>query len=169
MKRRLYFLIPDVEHTRAVIHELQTTGVPVNQMHVLPGTGIDLQDLPRATGRQQRDFGKRLETLLWDGNLAVFFIALAALLLMAWLQPTWYWLMLPVAVMLVTFLLGEEFTRRIPNVHISEFQDALHHEEILLMVDVPADQVAAVEDRVHRHHPEAVAGGVGWHVDALHA
>jgi hypothetical protein len=169
MKRRLYFLLPDVEHTRAVIHDLQKTGVTSDQVHVLAGTGIDLQDLPRANGRQQRGFGERLETLLWDGNLAVFFTALAALLPMAWLQLAWYWLMLPAAVMLVTFVLGEEFTRRIPNVHVSQFRDALQHEEILLMVDVPANQVAAVEGLVPRHHPEAVAGGVGWQVDALHA
>jgi len=35
------------------------------------------------------------------------------------------------------------------------------------MVDVAARQVANVEDLVHRHHPEAVVGGVGWNVDAL--
>lgn len=169
MKRRLYFLSPDVEHTRAVLRELEMTGISTGQVHVLAGPGIDLQELPRATGRQLRDFGKRLETLLWDGNLAVFFIALCALLHMAWLQLAWYWLLLPAAVMLLTFLLGEEFTRRVPNVHLSEFRDALQHEEILLMVDVPVSEVAAVEELVHRHHPEAVAGGVGWHVDALHA
>jgi hypothetical protein len=70
--------------------------------------------------------------------------------------------------MLATFLTGVEFTRHIPNVHLSEFTDAIHHREILLMVDVPVAQVAQVEKRVHRHHPEAVAGGVGWHSDALH-
>lgn len=169
MKRRLYFLLPDVEHTRAVISELEMTGVSTGQMHVLAGPGIDLQDLPRATGRQQRDFGQWLETVLWDGNLAVFSIALAALLLIAWLQPAWYWLLLPTAVMLVTFVLGEEFTRRIPNVHLSEFRDALQHEEVLLTVDVPVSEVASIEERLHHNHPEAVAGGVGWYFDALHA
>jgi len=168
MKRRLYFLLPDVEHTRAIISELQISGVPTDQVHVLAGPSIDLLDLPRATGRQQRDFGRWLETVLWNGNLAVFFIALCALILLAWLQLSWYWLLLPAAVMLVAFVLGEEFTRRIPNIHLSEFRDALQHGEILLMVDVPVSAVAAVEERVHRHHPEAVVSGVGWHVAALH-
>lgn len=35
------------------------------------------------------------------------------------------------------------------------------------MVDVPSGQVAEVEETVHRRHPEAIAGGVGWSVDAL--
>ena len=70
--------------------------------------------------------------------------------------------------MLTTFLAGLEFTTHIPNVHVSEFSDAIHHREILLMVDVPVSQVARVEELVHRHHPEAVTGGVGWQIDALH-
>lgn len=169
MKRRLYFLLPDVEHTRAVINELQMTGLSTGQLHALAGPGTDLQNLPRATERQRRDTGKRLEALFWNGNLAVFSIALVTLVVMAYLQTAWYWLLLPATVMLVSFMLGEEFTRRIPNVHLSEFRDALQHEEILLMVDVPAGAVTDVEDRVHRRHPEAVTGGVGWHIDSLHA
>lgn len=168
MKRRLYFLLPDVGHARELIGELGMNGVLTGQIHVMAGPGIDLEDLPRASGRQQRDVGGRLETWLWDGNLAVFCIALLALLLLAYLQVAWYWLLLPAAVMLLTFVLGEEFTRRIPNVHLSEFRDALRHEEVLLMADVPAGAVAQIESLVHRHHPAAVTGGVGWHVDALH-
>jgi hypothetical protein len=169
MKRRLYFLLPDVEHARCVVDELRTSGQTTEHVHVLAKQGIDLQDLPQASRRQHRDFGARLETLLWDANLVVFFIAVFALILMAYLQLAWYWLLLPIAVMLGTFLLGEEFTRRIPDVHLSEFRDALHHGEILLMVDVPVDDVGRVETLVHRQHPEAVTGGVSWHVDALHA
>jgi len=45
--------------------------------------------------------------------------------------------------------------------------DAFQHREILLMLDVPVKEVARVEKLVHRHHPVAVAGGVGWHSDAL--
>ena len=87
---------------------------------------------------------------------------------MAFLQIAWYWLLLPAAVMLISFLLGEEFTRRVPDVHLSEFRDALRHGEILLMIDVPVTKVERFEALVHRHHPEAVTGGVGWHIDALH-
>ena len=106
--------------------------------------------------------------MLWDGNLVVFFTAMLVLAILAYLQLAWYWLLLPVAVMVITFLLGEEFTRRVPGVHLSEFRDALRHGEILLMIDVPVSAVQQVEDLVHRHHPEAVTGGVRWQVDALH-
>ena len=168
MKRRLYFLLPDVEHARLVVRELLASGLVAGQVHALARPGTDLQDLPYTTRRQRRDLGALLETVLWDGNLALFFIALVAVIALAWLQIGWYWLLLPGAVMLATFLLGEEFTRRVPDVHLSEFRDALQHGEILLMIDVPPGEVDRVETMVHRHHPGAVTGGVGWHVDALH-
>jgi hypothetical protein len=168
MKRRLYFLLPDREHTQTVVDELETSGIERRQMHVLAAQDIDLQGLPVATHNQRKDLGARLETLLWDGNLVLFFIALVVLSLLALMHVNWPWLLLPAAVMLATFLTGLGFTRHIPNVHLSEFSDAIHHGELLLMVDVPVRQIRKVQDLVHRHHPEAVVGGVGWHADALH-
>ena len=168
MKRRLYFLLPDSEHTRTVVDELETSGIDRKYLHVIAAQDVDLEGLPIATRNQRRDLGARLESLFWDGNLVLFFIALLALIVIALMQVSWYWLLLPVAVMLATFIAGVEFTSLIPNVHLSEFSDAIHHREILLMVDVPVGQVSRIEELVHRHHPEAVTGGVGWHVEALH-
>jgi len=167
MKRRLYFLIPDTGHARAVVDDLDAFGINTAAMHVLAKPGIDLDDLPVATGRQRADAGARLETILWDGNLAIYFLALFALIAMFYLQFAWYWLLLPAAVMVVTFLMGIIFTSRVPNVHLSEVRDAMNHGKLLLMVDVPLRQVQRVETLVHTQHPEATAGGVSWHIDAL--
>ena len=168
MKRRLYFLLPDTLHVRSVVSDLEASGIDIGALHVVARPGTDLDGLPVATGRQRRDLGERLETALWDGNLGVFFIALVALVVMALAQLAWYWLLIPAAFMLVSFTAGVVFTSHVPNVHLSEFQDAVRHGELLLMVDVPTGDVEQVETLVHRHHPEAVAGGVGWHIDALH-
>ena len=166
MKRRLYFLFPDTTHTRSVVDELQARGIRLRNMHTHAYPGIDLTDLPLATPRQHNDAGARVETLLWDGNLVLFFAAVAVLVGLIFLEVAWYWLLLPAAAMLGTFLLGTIFTNRIPNVHQAEFADALRHGEILLMVDVAPWRVAEIESLVHRH-PEAVNGGVGWHIDAF--
>lgn len=168
MKRRLYFLLPDVAHARAVVAELTASGIRYNAMHVVARPGLDMADLPVATSRETVDLGGRLETLLWDGNLAVFFIALLVLVGLLLLQIHWAWLLIPAVIMLGTFAAGLVFTARIPNVHLSEFTDAIHHGELLLMIDVPVRHVSYVESLVHRHHPEAVTGGVGWHLDSLH-
>ena len=77
MKRRLYFLLPDREHTRSIVDELAAVGIDTGAMHTIAKPEVDLSDLPAATDRQR-------------------------------------------------------------------------------------------EAPVHKHHPEAVVGGVGWHIDALH-
>ena len=167
MKRRLYFLLPDTEHARAVVSELETRGIERKSMHAIAGGGGDVSGLPVASRMQRDDLGARIEQYLWGGNLALFFMALIALVVLALLPLAWWWLLLPAGIMLVTFLTGLEFVMHTPNVHLAEFQSAMRHREILLMIDVPARQVADVEALVHRHHPEAIAGGVGWSVDAL--
>ena len=148
--------------------ELEARGVERNFMHAIAGRGGDVNGLPVASRMQCDDLGARIEQYLWGGNLALFFLALIALVVLALLPLPWWWLLLPAGIMLATFLTGLEFVMHTPNVHLAEFQSAMRHREILLMIDVPARQVAEVEEMVHRRHPEAIAGGVGWSVDALH-
>jgi hypothetical protein len=167
MKRRLYFLLPDNEHAAVLVSELEERGIDRKRMHAIAGRGGDVSGLPVASRMQRNDLGARLERYLWDGNLVLFFLALIALVVLALLPLPWWWLLLPAGIMLGAFLTGLEFVMRTPNVHLAEFGSAMRHREILLMIDVPVGQVADVEERVHRRHPEAIAGGVGWSVDAL--
>ena len=167
MKRRLYFLLPDVVHTRSVVEELEEAGIQRQHIHVIAAQDIDLEGLPAVPQDHGNDPGARLESVFWNGNLTLFFLALLGLFVLALLQVSVLWLLIPVAVMLVSLISGVEFASHIPNVHLSEFADALHHQEILLMVDVPRGEVARIEEFIHRHHPEAVPSGVGWHIDAL--
>jgi len=167
MKRRLYFLFPDSGHAVTVVNELEAYGIPRKFIHAIAGRGGDLSGLPVASHRRQQDLGSPVEKFLWDSNLAIFFAALLAMLVGVIHQVAWYGLLLPIGFMLLSFIMGLKFVTHIPNVHLAEFQDAMQHREILLMIDVPAAQVANVEELVHRHHPEAVVGGVGWNLDAL--
>ena len=167
IKRRLYFLLPDAEHARSVVSELEARGIERKFMHVIAGRGGNVNGLPVASRMQRNDLGARIEHYLWGGNLALFFLALTALVVFVLLPLSWWWLLLPAGIMLVSFLTGLEFVMHTPNVHLSEFRSAMRHREILLMIDVPAGQVADVEETVHRLHPEAITGGVGWSVNAL--
>ena len=167
VERRLYFLLPDVAHAKTVVDRLETNGIERKYTHVIAAQGIDLEGLPLASPNQRLDLGARLETIFWDGNLVLFFLALMALTVLILMTSSGLWLLVPAVIMLTTLIVGVGFTRYIPNVHLSEFTDALRHQEILLMVDVPAGQVARVEKLIHHNHPEAVTGGVGWHINAL--
>ena len=167
IKRRLYFLLPDAEHAMVVVNELEARGIGHNAMHAIAGRGGDVGELPVASRMQRNDQGARIEHYLWGGNLALFFLALIALVVLALSPLSWWWLLLPAGIMLASFLTGLQFVMHTPNVHLDEFRSAMRHREILLMIDVPAGQVAEVEETVRRRHPEAIAGGVGWSLDAL--
>lgn len=165
MNERLYFLLPDREHTLRVINELAERGFDPLDMHTIVGKGLSSADLPGSNSAQRGNFAGRLEFWAWRANLLVFFVAALALVLMVF-QQAGLWVLLPLAVMIAAFVLGERFTH-IPNVHLQEFRDALRHGEILLMIDVPHERVGEVEYRVHARHPEAVAGGSSWNTPAL--
>ncbi len=166
MNRRLYFLFPQVAHAKTVVDELRKTGVEVNHIHAVAREGVDLSALPPSTPRQREDACCRVENWLWNGNLLIFGIALLALAAAAW-QGSWPAALAALAVMAVTFFVGERFAATVPRAHLREFREAIAHGEVLLMVDVPRERVAEIEDKVHKRHPEAVVGGVGWSIEAL--
>lgn len=167
MKRRLYFLFPDVAHAARAVHDLRHSGIRSKHIHTVARPDVDVSTLPSANHAQRTDRNRQVETWLWDANLIVFFTAMVALtVLVIFSTPSWGWAV-PIGIMAICVVLGVVFVRRIPNVHLNEFADALSHGEILLMVDVPYRRVAEIESRIQRLHPEAVAGGVGWTVEAL--
>lgn len=165
MLRRLFFLFPKVDNARQAVQELNERGVGTRHIHAI-ARGVDLTGLPEATERQKNDTAFRLEWFVWNTNLAVFAAAVAALIASLVMDQALVALM-SLLVMLLTFIAGEQFAVRVPDVHLTEFTDALSHGEVLLMVDVPAYRVAEIEDYVHHRHPESAAGGVSWTVDAF--
>lgn len=161
MERRLYFLIPDRQHALAVVDELTAHGIDQKHMHALGDPRTRLDGLPTASLRQKNDSARRVEKICWNVNMASFALALIALFVIPAVYGLSWWLLVPAGVMVTNFLVGLNLTN-IPNTHLGEFRDALAHGEILLMVDVPETQVAEVETNIHKRHPEAAVGGVGW-------
>jgi hypothetical protein len=77
------------------------------------------------------------------------------------------WAVGSLLVVILTFVAGEQFAVKVPDVHLTEFTGALSHGEVLLVLDVPVKRVAEIENFVHHRHPEAAVGGVSWTIDAL--
>ena len=165
MLRRLFFLFPDEEHAQRAVNQLISRNIPRRRMHAMTH-GVKLNTLPEATERQKNDTAFRLEWLLRNANLVLFacaFIGLIASLI----AGAMVWSGILLLFVLASFIAGEQFVVRVPDVHLTEFSDALSHGEILLMIDVPGYRVAEVENFVHHHHPSAAVGGVSWTMDAF--
>ncbi|GAB6039592.1 hypothetical protein [Endothiovibrio diazotrophicus] len=165
MIRRMFFLFPDHHHAETAVQELEQAGVEHRRIHAVARPDIDLGQLPRATAAQASDRVRRLERWAWNANQVLFWGAFTAALFAAYYGSAG-WMIAMVAVMITTFVLGL-LDIRLPTARIGQMSGAIAHGEIVLMVDQPMERVPEIEGRIHRDHPEAAIGGVGWTIEAL--
>ncbi|MCW8919523.1 MAG: hypothetical protein OQL08_12010 [Gammaproteobacteria bacterium] len=165
MWRRLYLTFPDSEHARQVSDELQRDGIKREQLHAMSRDGGALPGLPPASAGQQQDRVWFWERLYWNANLALFGVALFGFVV-ALFNGAAAWALFAAAVMLFTFLGGNYFVRELPHAHLNEMREPLQHGEVVLMVDLPPQQLQWAEAIVRRH-PEAGGNVVGWTVPGL--
>lgn len=160
MKRRLYFVLPDLLSARQTANDLLLARVDDRAMHFLARRGTDLGDLHEASPVQKSDLVHAAEMGLVCG--AVGGLALGLILVFA--PPEG--LSLQFVTVLVTTLGGAFFGAwvasmvgaSIPNSRLREYAADLDAGRILMMLDVPASRVDELRDLVHRRHPEASGG-----------
>lgn len=162
MRRRLYFLLPEVNTARQVVDELLLARIADNHIHVLAREDIRLDDLPEANLLQKSDLVHGLETGLAVGGATGI---LAGLTAMAF-PPTG--LAIGGGTVLVCALAGAfigawvagMIGTDVPNSQLREFHEAVERGQILMMVDVAKGQVDQVTRMIKRHHPEADMHGI---------
>jgi hypothetical protein len=164
--RRLYFILPGESQAMQVVRDLEGAGLDRRHIHAVPGKGTSLTQLPLATERQRCDTAGFLERVLWKANLAVFCAALLGFLVVLYIGSLG-WVVATVATMAVSLLGGALFAISVPGTHLDEFRAVLSHDNVLLMVDVPKTRAAEIETLVEHRHPEAVAGGASWTIEAF--
>jgi hypothetical protein len=166
MRRRLYFVLPDHHVTARIVGELRDAGIVPRYIGVASRNPAQVRIPDVQVQDATSDPGEHLERIVWDLNLGLFLVALLAFVAMLAIQGLSLWLAVPAGIMLACFVAGLRFTV-IPNTHLREFGAALRHGELVLMVSVPRGRVAEIEALMHRHHPDAAVGGVGWSSDLL--
>ena len=161
MFRRLNFLLPDIDHAKNVVNELHELGVKDKQIHTLYRHDSPAASLYPASKNLRGDKAEQLENKLWNGNLVFFFIFLV-LFIATLITENYLFAIGCLGLMIISFAVGNFFARHIPHVHLNQFKNALSHNELLLMVDIPDSQLGNIEDNIHRHHPYAIDGGSSW-------
>lgn len=157
MRRRLYFLLPDVQVAKQVVDELLLARVEERHIHVLAKEGIQLEDLPEANLLQKSDFVHGVEQGVAVGGATGVLAGLVAVTF----PPAG--LILGGGAVLATALAGAGMgawisgmiATDVPNSRLKEFQAAVETGQILMMVDVAKDHVDEVSASVKKHHPEA--------------
>jgi len=162
MKRRLYFLLPDVSSTQQVVDDLLRARIDARRIHVLGRRDADLGDLPQANILQKTDVIHGAQSgIILGGALG----ALGGALFMLFPPGA---SSLPLVSILIGALLGAVFGfwtsslvgAAVPNSRLKPFQIWIERGMLLLMVDVPFREAKRLMDLVIRQHPKAVPGGV---------
>jgi hypothetical protein len=161
MRRRLYFLLPDVESARRTADDLLLARVEDRHMHFLARRGTDLAELHEAGYLIKTDFLHGAGVGLGLGALGG--AALGALIVFYPIEGTQpHPLAFFVAVLLGALLgawVASMVGASVPNSKLSRFQREIENGKVLLMVDVHPDAVEEIRAAVTARHPEAVPAG----------
>jgi hypothetical protein len=162
MRRRLYFVLPDVESATQMFNDLLLARIEYKHIHFLARPDIPLGDLPEATVLQKTDIVHGAELGMMIGGAAGVIGGVLAVLF----PPGG--ISLQLGAVLLAALGGALFgmwvssmaASAIPNSRLRPFEKAIERGQVLMMVDVPLYRVAATRDLVVSRHPEALSGGV---------
>jgi hypothetical protein len=161
MRRRLYYLLPTVPQAKSTLNDLLLARIEERHIHVLAREGTPLGDLPEATIDQRSDFVHAMELGLLTGSLTGLIAGLYAFLF----PPDG--LQIGVSGVALLFLLGAIFGvwtsgligTDVPNTRLRRFEREIEGGKVLMIVDVPKDRVAAVNEIMKKRHPKASARG----------
>jgi hypothetical protein len=161
MRRRLYFLVPDLSSARQVVDDLLLARIEARRIHVLGRRDMPLDELPKANVLQKTDVIHGAQTGI---ILGAALGTLGGALFMIYPPGESN---LPLVTILIGSLLGGLFGfwvaslvgASVPNSRLKPFQVWIERGMLLLMVDVPFRDAQRIGALVTRRHPEAVPGG----------
>lgn len=158
MRRRIYWLIPDVASARVVMDDLLLARIEYRHIHFVAREGEDMRGLHAASVLQTSDIVRSAEVgVIVGASVGALLGALAAVHFpIVGDDPQWG---LAAILAIVGALFGTWTSTMIgistPSKRLARFAPQIEAGQLLLMVDVPMWQEEAVEARLRALHPEA--------------
>lgn len=162
MRRRMYFLLPDLASAQQTMNDLLLARVEERHIHFMAREGMELEGLHEANLLQTSDIVHGAEAGLVIGGFCGLAVgAVAAFFPIVGTQPQW-------ELMIITAPLGSLFGAwvssmigsSVPNSRLKPFRSAIERGLILLMIDVRDSRVEEIREMLRAHHPEAHMEGV---------
>ena len=158
MRRRVYWLLPDLASALATADDLLRAGVEVRQMHFTAHEDCDLSGLPAANVLQTSDVLRSAEAGLVAGAAVggMLGASLAGIFPAPGGEPQWS--LIPALV--IACALFDAWTSSMigisaPNRSLEPFAAHIAQGRILLMLDVPVRRAGEIQARLQELHPEA--------------
>ena len=161
MRRRLYFMLPDVGSAETIERELLLAKIDDPHMHFLAKDGINMGRLHLANLLQRSDLLHGLGLGLVAGGLTGAAVGLAITFYPQLGEVVGLGGILVMAVFcaMIGAWVSGMIAISLPNSRLRRFQPAIDRGEILLMLDVPVRRVKEIRELIMSHHPEVRAKG----------
>lgn len=169
MRRRLYFILPEIGSAETIEKELLLAKIEDQHMHFLARDGVNLGGLHVANLLQRSDLLHGMGLGMMVGGLtgAAAGFALHLFPDIGDMVGMGGVLILAILGALVGTWLSGMIAISAPNTRLKSFQAAIDRGLILLMVDVPVQRVREIRELIVSHHPEAENMGVETHMPAF--
>ncbi|MDB5752359.1 MAG: putative transrane protein [Ramlibacter sp.] len=158
MRRRIYWLLPDLESARATMDDLLLARIEERHIRFVAREGSDMSDLHAASVLETSDVVRSAEMglILGAGVGALLGALVAVHYPIIGDEPQWG---LAGALAVAGALFGTWASTMIgistPSKRLTRFMPQIEQGQLLLMVDVPVWRVQEVEARLLALHPEA--------------
>lgn len=158
MKRRIYWLLPNLASARQAMHDLLQARVDIAHLHFAAREGQDMAGLHAANVWQTSDLVHAAKTGWVLGTACGVVVGLLAALLFPVFgdEPEWA---VAVGLALLGGVVGAWSATMvgvsIPSPRLARFESAIAQGQVLLMVDLPPSRVREVEAMLEATHPEA--------------
>lgn len=155
MRKRIYWMVPDLDSARLCMNELLLARIAAPQIHFMGRDGADMSGLKVANLLQTSDLVEAAET----GLLVGAGLGAAAGVLAAYSLESGAPAGLVIALAALGAVLGTWFSSMIgsstPSRRLKRFEASLASGQYLLMVDVPRGRVSEIEALLAASRPEA--------------
>ena len=154
--RRIYFLLPGINDARELVDVFRRNGYSDRDLHLVAREDVPMEDLPEASMTEQSDLLPALKRGTAVGGTVGLLAGLGAVAV-----PGLGAAVGGGAVALITaagatvggwsaLLVGAGMDRK----QIADCEQALQQGQVLMLVDVQADQVETVRELVTSHYPD---------------
>lgn len=169
MRRRVYFIMPDLPSARNAMSDLLLARIEERHIHFLAKRGTPMDGLNEANHLQKSDLVHGAQVGLGLG--AILGLILGGIIVVAaGIDNQWQ-----IATVLGGGLVGALFGTwvasmvgvAVPNSRLRQFALAIDSGKLLLMADVPEHRLEEVRTLLNAQHPEAEDRGIDPHIPAF--
>ena len=153
--KRIYFLAPNIGIAHKIVDELHAEGIEDHHINILAKRDTPLEGMHEAGMSIKTDFVPAIERGLALGGTTGLLMGLIALRFSGFVIAGGPILSIVIAGATIGSLAGGLLGMNVGNTKLKKFESAIEYGSLLVVVDVPRDQVQGIKQLITKHHPDA--------------